>query len=81
MQNTTKPTSESSEIERNVCHWCNSQLQGLLVEFVHCVRCNERRLNEGLDKTYDPCPQCMTIKSDRSRFSKSDNDRGERNGL
>ncbi len=81
MQSSTEPISESSKIEARACHWCREELQGLLVEFVHCVRCNERRLNEGLDRTYDACPLCMTIKSDRSRFSKSDNDRGERNGL
>jgi len=50
---------------RKDCHWCGDELQGLLSEFVHCVRCNERRLIEGLSKTFDPCPVCMTLKSER----------------
>ena len=54
---------ESSKIETNSCHWCGEELQGLLVEFVHCVRCNEKRLNEGLDQTFDICPTCMAYKS------------------
>ncbi|MDF2426985.1 MAG: hypothetical protein OPY07_06590 [Nitrosopumilus sp.] len=45
------------------CHWCGEELRGLLVEFVHCVKCNERRLTEGSDKMYDPCPLCMASKS------------------
>lgn len=45
------------------CHWCGDELQGLLSEFVHCIRCNERRLIEGLSKTFDPCPVCRTLKS------------------
>ncbi len=60
--------------DRKYCHWCREELQGLLVEFTHCVKCNERRLTEGLDKKFDPCPVCMTLKSERSRFSKSDNE-------
>jgi len=58
-----KSSTESSKIEARVCHWCKDELQGLLVEFVHCITCNVRRLNEGLDKTFDPCPICRTLKS------------------
>lgn len=55
------------------CHWCGKELQGLLAEFVHCVRCNERRLIEGLDQTFDACPVCMTIKSRRLDIINPDN--------
>ena len=54
------------------CHWCGDELQGLFSEFVHCIRCNERRLIEGLSRTFDPCPVCMTLKSERTGFH-SDN--------
>jgi len=47
------------------CHWCGDKLQGLVSEFTHCIRCNERRLIEGISKTFDPCPVCMTLKSER----------------
>jgi len=63
MQNTTESISESSKIDGKFCHWCRDELRGLLVEFTHCVTCNERRLAEGLDKTFDSCPLCMASKS------------------
>ena len=50
-------------MNRKECHWCGEKLQGLVSEFVHCIRCNERRVIEGLSKTFDPCPVCMTLKS------------------
>ena len=50
------------------CHWCKAELQGLLVEFVHCVKCNERRLIEGIEGMFDPCPLCMTLKSKKMDF-------------
>ena len=50
-------------MNRKECHWCGEKLQGLVSEFVHCVRCNERRVIEGLSKTFDPCPFCMILKS------------------
>ena len=59
-------------MKRKDCHWCGDKLQGLLSEFVHCVRCNERRVIEGLSGVFDPCPVCMTLKSERSGFLKSD---------
>lgn len=62
-----------SKLEMKTCHWCKDELHGLLVEFVHCVRCNERRIIEGLNHTYDPCPVCMTIKSRRLDFLNQDN--------
>lgn len=45
------------------CHWCGSELQGLVLEFIHCIRCNERRVSEGTTNTFDPCPICMALKS------------------
>ena len=48
-----------------ICHWCKEELHGLISDFVHCARCNERRLTEGLSKTFDPCHVCMTLKSKR----------------
>jgi len=55
-------------LEIKNCHWCKEELQGVLVEFVHCVRCNERRIIEGLNHRFDPCPVCMTLKSEKLRF-------------
>lgn len=55
-------------MNKKECHWCGDKLQGLLSEFAHCVRCNERRVIDGLSRTFDPCPVCMTLKSERSRF-------------
>ena len=60
--------SNSSELEIRSCHWCKKQLEGILAEFVHCARCNERRLVEGIDQTYDPCHVCMTLKSKKLDF-------------
>lgn len=54
-------------VEKN-CHWCREELKGLLAEFVHCVRCNERRIIEGLTQTFDPCPVCMNIKLKKFDF-------------
>ena len=63
--------------DRKYCHWCEDELQGVISEFTHCVKCNERRLTEGLDRMSDPCPQCMALKFERNRFSKSDNGVGD----
>ncbi len=68
-------STEASKIEANSCHWCGEKLQGLLAEFVHCVKCNERRIIEGLDHTYDACPTCMTVKSRRLDFLNADTKR------
>jgi len=68
MKNTTEPISESLEIKVRECHWCKTELHGLLAEFVHCARCNKRRISEGLDHTYDPCPVCMALKSKKLDF-------------
>jgi len=65
-------TESASKIEAKSCHWCKEELHGLLAEFVHCVRCNERRIIEGLNHTYDPCPVCMTAKSRRLDFLNPD---------
>lgn len=54
--------------EQNGCHWCGEKLEGLVSEFIHCVRCNERRVIEGLTHTFDPCPVCMILKSEKSSF-------------
>lgn len=45
------------------CHWCTKELRGITSQFVHCPRCNQRRLTEGLDNIFDPCPVCMNLKS------------------
>jgi len=68
-------STESSKIEANSCHWCGEELQGLLAEFIHCAKCNERRITEGIDHTYDICPYCMTLKSRRLDFLNPDNKR------
>lgn len=67
-------TDDRKSAIRN-CHWCKEELYGLLAEFVHCVRCNERRLIEGLDQTFDPCPVCMTLKSKKWDFLNPDNEK------
>lgn len=64
---------EVLELEIKNCHWCKAELQGVLAEFVHCARCNERRIVEGLTHTFDPCPVCMTIKSKKLDFLDVDN--------
>lgn len=51
------------------CHWCGNKLQGIVSEFIHCIRCNERRLTEGLSKVFDPCPVCMILKSKRRQVN------------
>jgi|APSaa5957512535_1039671.scaffolds.fasta_scaffold02460_10 hypothetical protein len=53
-----------------ICHWCKEELHGLISDFVHCVRCNERRIVEGVNKIFDPCPICMAQKSE-SKFVSS----------
>lgn len=57
------------------CHWCGEKLQGLVSKFVHCVSCNERRVIEGISRTFDPCPVCMTLKSERSGFLKPNHEK------
>lgn len=77
MQSSTESISKASKIEVDVCHWCKEELYGLLAEFTHCVRCNERRLIEGIDQTFDACPLCMAVKSRKLDFLNPDN---EKNG-
>ena len=63
------------------CHWCGEKLLGLVSDFVHCIRCNERRLVEGLTPTFDPCPICMTVKSRVEAMKPNfEMKRGERHG-
>lgn len=68
MKISTKFELEDGKVAVRNCHWCREELHGLLAEFVHCVRCNERRITEGLDHTFDPCPICMTWKAKQWEF-------------
>jgi len=60
--------TDGRELVIRNCHWCGEKLEGLLAEFVHCVKCNERRIIEGITHTFDPCPICMTLKSKKLDF-------------
>ena len=77
MLKVTETISDSSEIEVRRCHWCKEKLEGLLTEFVHCARCNERRIVEGIDQTLDSCPECMTLKSKKLDFLNPVNGKNE----
>ena len=68
MRDNQKQVSELSETKENQCHWCREKLQGLLLEFTHCPKCNERRLIEGIDQVFDPCPVCTNLKSKKMDF-------------
>lgn len=72
MINSNKLELDDEKLAISNCHWCGKELLGLLAEFVHCVICNERRLIEGVDKTFDPCPVCMTVKSRKLNFLNPD---------
>lgn len=52
-------------LDRKYCHWCGDELLGVISEFTHCVRCNEKRVSGGTTNTFDPCHVCMTLKSRR----------------